>query len=63
MYLCVLSSGDLDVCKEVAFGPILSHVLEQVPAAFDIKSEVLNSDIKSSNYSRGRCFNQYMYIY
>nr|XP_022341798.1 importin subunit alpha-2-like [Crassostrea virginica] len=41
--LWVLSNmtGDLDVCKEVAFGPILSHVLEQVPAAFDIKSEAL----------------------
>uniref|UniRef100_A0A8W8K6K5 IBB domain-containing protein n=1 Tax=Magallana gigas TaxID=29159 RepID=A0A8W8K6K5_MAGGI len=41
--LWVLSNmtGDIDVCKEVTFGPILSHVLEQVPAAFDIKSEAL----------------------
>lgn len=36
----LLNSGDIDVCKEVTFGPILSHVLEQVAAAFDIKSEV-----------------------
>ncbi|XP_061163174.1 uncharacterized protein LOC133172329 isoform X1 [Saccostrea echinata] len=41
--LWVLSNmtGDLGVCKEVAFGPILPHVLEQVPAAFDIKTEAL----------------------
>lgn len=41
--LWVLSNmtGDIGVCKEVTFGPILSHVLEQVPAAFDIKSEAL----------------------
>lgn len=36
----LLNTGDIGVCKEVTFGPILSHVLEQVPAAFDIKSEV-----------------------
>ncbi|XP_048775162.2 uncharacterized protein LOC125679741 [Ostrea edulis] len=41
--LWVLSNmtGDLAVCKEVTFGPILPHILEQVPAAFDIKTEAL----------------------
>ncbi|KAK3083973.1 hypothetical protein FSP39_006127 [Pinctada imbricata] len=41
--LWVLSNmtGDLSVCKAVTYGPHLSLVLQQVPAAFDVKIEAL----------------------